>query len=48
MVDVVGGLEKRMGATYFSRFVLVWGSAFVVCRGMAALEAFLVGKDDVT
>jgi hypothetical protein len=37
-----------MGATHFGRFVLVGGCAFVVCRGMAALEAFLVGEDEVT
>ena len=47
VVDFVGDLEKLMGATHFGRFVLVEGSAFV-CRGMAALEMFLVGKDVVT
>ena len=41
-------MENGMGATHFGRFVLGGGSAFVVCRSTAALEAFLVGEDEVT
>ncbi len=43
----VGGLENGMGATNFGRFVLIGGRAFIVSRGMAVLETFLVGEDEV-
>ncbi len=36
-----------MGATHFGRIAFVGGSAFVDCRGMAALDTFLVGEDEV-
>jgi hypothetical protein len=48
VVGVVGGLENGMGATRFSRFVLVGGRASIVDSSVATLEAFLVGEDDVT
>ncbi len=48
VVGVVGGLENGMGATRFSRFVLVGGRASIVEGSVATLEAFLVGEDDVT
>ena len=40
----VGGLENGMGATHLGRFLLVGDRASIVEGGVAALEAFLVGK----
>ncbi len=40
----VGGLENGMGATHLGRFLLVGDRASIVKGGVAALEAFLVGK----
>ncbi len=48
VVNFVGGLENGMGATHFGRFVLVGGRASVVDGSVTALEAFLVGEDEVT
>jgi hypothetical protein len=45
VVNFVGGLENGMGATHFDKFVLVGGRASIVDGSVAALEAFLVGKD---
>jgi hypothetical protein len=48
VVNFVGGLENGMGATHFGRLVLVGGRASIVDGSVAALEAFLVGEDEVT
>jgi hypothetical protein len=48
LVKFVGGLESGMEATHFGRFVLVGGRASIVEGSVAAMEAFLVGKDKVT
>ena len=48
VMNFVGGLEERMGATHFGRFVLVGGSASIVGENIDALEAFLVSNEEVT
>jgi hypothetical protein len=47
VVNSVGGLGNGMGATHFGRFVLFGGRASIVEGSVAALEAFLVGEDEV-
>ncbi len=47
VMNFVGGLENGMGATHCGRFVLVEGRASIVDGSVAALEAFLVGEDEV-
>ncbi len=36
VVNFVGGLQERMGVTYFGRFVLVGGRASIVEGSVAA------------
>jgi hypothetical protein len=36
VMNLVGGLEERMGATHFGRFVLVGGRASIVEGSVAA------------